>query len=94
MAQSKKNVLKRIDRQCARLNPRVSYAAAQQRNHALSEEFGLIWGDAYELLHELQRVHSGTLERTRHERPPVTYRQVSSVYERLQTFLPQMLSAR
>jgi hypothetical protein len=94
MAQSKKNLLKRIDRHCVRLNPRVKYVVAQQRNHAIDDEFGMIWGDAYELLHELQRVHPGTLERSRQGRVPVTYQQASMLYERLQTFSQRMLSSR
>lgn len=94
MAQSKKKLLKRIDRQCTHLNRRVKYIVAQQRNHALDDEFGLIWGDAYKLLRELQREHPGMLEQSRYELAPVTYQQASSLYERLQTFSQQVLSSR
>lgn len=94
MAQSKKHLLKRIDRQCARLKPRVKYVVADRRDHAIADEFGTIWGNTYEMLHELQRVHPGTLERSITELPPVTYLQADHLYERLQTFSQKILASR
>lgn len=94
MAQSKKNVLKRINRQCVRLNSHVKYVVAQRRNYDIDDEFGLIWGSAYEMLREIQRMHLGKLERSRYELSPVTYQQASLLYERLQMFSQQVLSSR
>src|SRR5579862_7778003 len=61
MAQSKKMLLKRIDRKCARVDQQVKYIAAQRRHHGLVDTFSLLWGEAYDLLGELRRVHPGTL---------------------------------
>jgi hypothetical protein len=94
MAQSKKSLLKKIDRECRHLNPRVRYSAAQLRNHDLVDEFDLIWEEAYDLLREVQRVHPGDLQRSTDNLLPVTYQQVSQLHERLQTFTQRMPSSR
>jgi hypothetical protein len=93
MAQSKKNLLKRVDRECRRLNPKVRYLAAQLRRHDLADEFGSIWGETYEVLSQMQRVQPGDLQRPS-DLLPVTYQQASLLRDRLQTFIQRMPSSR
>src|SRR5690348_4244161 len=83
MAQSKKDLVKKIDRTCRLLNPRVKHLAAQLRRRDLLNEFGLIWGEAYELLSKMQNTRPGGLAHVDH---PVTYLRVIKLHERLQTF--------
>jgi len=94
MAQSKKQVLKRIDRACRRLDPQVRYRAAQLRRPDLLDEFGLIWGETYQLLRDMQRFPGGTLQRAAHGLFPVTYQRVARLYERLHTFMQRLPSSR
>lgn len=94
MAQSKKKLLKKIDRTCRHLNPQVRYQAAQLRRPDLINEFGQIWGEAYELLHEVQRIHPGNLQRLVSTLFPITYQRVSQLDERLQTFTNRLPSSR
>jgi len=95
MAQSKKKLLKRIDRRCRQLHPQVKRTSAELRKLGMLDAFGSIWGDAYHLLHELQRMHSGTLQKMPGEsRFPVTYQRAQHVYEQLQLFSQRIHSSR
>jgi hypothetical protein len=93
MAQSKKDLVKKIRRECRQLNPRIHRKATQIRSHDLLDDFGMIWGDASEMLREIQRVHPGTLERS-YGLSPVTYQQVTQLHERLQAFTQRVFSSR
>ncbi len=92
MAQSKKELVKKIDRTCRQLHPRVRHLAAQLRRRDLLDEFGLIWGEAYELLSKMQRVAPGDLGRVGLYH--VTYHKVRKLHEQLQLFMQHMPSAR
>lgn len=94
MAQSKKQLLKRIDRACRRLDPQIRYRAAQLRRPDLLDAFAQIWGEAYQLLRGVQGIHPGALQRAVYGFLPVTYQQVSQLYERLQTFIQRVPTSR
>ena len=92
MAQSKKMLLKRIDRLSRHLHPQVKRVAAQRFDEDLLEEFSLIWGNAGCFRAELQRAHRGDLQHV--SSFLVTYQKVQGLYEELQTFAQKVLSYR
>lgn len=98
MAQSKKEKLKKICRECRRLDPQLRRRATQIEFDLIRGdiEFDLIQSEATGLLWDLQYGHLvryGTLERLRDFCSPVTSQQVVSLYERWRTFSQQVLSA-
>ncbi|HEY7416139.1 MAG TPA: hypothetical protein VH593_13175 [Ktedonobacteraceae bacterium] len=96
MAQSKKELLKRIRRECRRLEPRVRRHARERHSLAPLNAFSQIQCDVTEMLWELQYGHlvrCGTLEHSLDALRPVTAQQVASLYERWRRFTRAMLAA-
>jgi hypothetical protein len=93
MAQSKKDLLKKMRRECRHLVPQLHRHAAQTPASGLLDEFDLLWCDATGMLWELQHGYPGILERPAGVLPPVTSQQVAELYERWQTFAQAVLAA-
>ena len=96
MAQSKKELLKRIRRGCCRLEPQIRRQARERHSLALLNAFSRIQCDATEMLWELQYGHlvrRGTLERPMYALRPVTSQQVASLYKQWCGFSQQVVAA-
>jgi hypothetical protein len=81
MAQSKKNLLKRVQRRCQKAGRALAYTAYKVGDIALLDAYGQLRWDIKETMQNLR--HPSSADLFRNGTSPVTFHQVTQLRERL-----------